>query len=108
MKISFIVLLGLAATAVLRRRSAAVRHWMLAMAIVCAAATPALELIVPAWSVASFGSLLGPRVSPLTLTVPLPAIRSADGDADVAVQEPIKAAAAMPGVLPLRALWLPP
>ena len=55
MKASVIVLVALAATLGLRRRSAAVRHWILSAAIVCAAATPALELIVPSWHIA-FGS----------------------------------------------------
>ena len=39
-KVSLIVLVALAATAVLRRRSAAVRHFVLAVALACAAATP--------------------------------------------------------------------
>jgi len=55
MKASVIVLVALAATTLMRKRSAAVRHWILSAAIVCAAATPALELIVPSWH-AAFGS----------------------------------------------------
>ena len=50
-RMSGIVLLALAATLVLRRRSAAVRHWILAAAIVCAAVAPVLERFVPAWEV---------------------------------------------------------
>ena len=49
MKASLIVVLALAATAVMRNRSAAVRHWVLAVAVLCAAATPLLERIVPSW-----------------------------------------------------------
>jgi TonB family protein len=60
MKASVIVLVALAATLGLRKRSAAVRHWILSAAIVCAAATPALELVVPSWHIA-FGS---PAVRP--------------------------------------------
>ena len=52
MKVSLILLIALAASALLRRRSASVRHWVLAAAIVCAAAVPALEVIVPTWPVA--------------------------------------------------------
>ena len=52
MKASLIVLVALAATTLMRKRSAAVRHWILSAAIVCAALTPALELIVPSWHVA--------------------------------------------------------
>lgn len=49
MKVSLILLCALAGEALLRKRSAALRHWVLAAAIVCAAATPVLELIAPAW-----------------------------------------------------------
>ena len=55
MKASVIVLVALAATMLMRKRSAAVRHWILSAAIVCAAAMPGLELIVPPWHVA-FGT----------------------------------------------------
>jgi len=48
-KISLIVLAAMAATVLLRRRSAAVRHFVLAAALACAAATPALRLVAPAW-----------------------------------------------------------
>jgi beta-lactamase regulating signal transducer with metallopeptidase domain len=48
-KVSCIILVGLVAAALLHRRSAAARHWVLAIAILCAAATPALEFVVPAW-----------------------------------------------------------
>lgn len=49
MKVSVIVLVALAVTVLLRRRSAALRHWVLAAAIGCAAVMPALERLVPAW-----------------------------------------------------------
>jgi beta-lactamase regulating signal transducer with metallopeptidase domain len=48
-KVTLIVLVALVATAVLRRRSAAVRHFVLAAALACATATPALRLVAPAW-----------------------------------------------------------
>lgn len=41
--------LGLAAASLLRHRSAALRHCVLAATVVCAAATPALEWLLPAW-----------------------------------------------------------
>jgi TonB family protein len=65
MKASVIVLVALAATALMRNRSAAVRHWVLSAAIVCAAVTPALELIVPSWHVAFGRSALIPAAAPL-------------------------------------------
>ncbi len=48
-KVTLIVLVALVTTAALRRRSAAVRHFVLAAALACAAATPALRLVAPAW-----------------------------------------------------------
>ena len=52
-KVSLIVVVALAASAALGRRSAAVRHFVLAAALACAAATPALRLVVPAWQATS-------------------------------------------------------
>jgi len=54
-KTSGIVALALLATLLLRRRSAAVRHWILAAALGCAAATPALERLMPSWEVPRIG-----------------------------------------------------
>ena len=70
-KVSLIVLLGLATTSLLRKRSAAVRHWVLAAAIVCAAATPLLERVVPVWHLPVSSSLFGRRVEPLALFIPI-------------------------------------
>src|SRR6266851_124372 len=49
MKVSLVILIGLLATRLLRNRSAAARHFVLAAALVCAAATPSLRLVAPAW-----------------------------------------------------------
>ena len=49
--LSIILAAGLGATLLLRRRSAALRHWILAAAVVAGAATPLLELILPPWPV---------------------------------------------------------
>jgi TonB family protein len=49
--VSLVVAAGLAGRVLLRRQSAAARHWVLAIAIVCAAATPLLGLVVPSWHV---------------------------------------------------------
>ena len=48
-KVSLIVLAGLALARVLRRRPAAIRHWALMTAILCAAAAPVLEWMLPSW-----------------------------------------------------------
>ena len=50
-KVSVIVLVALAATRLMRRRSAALRHWILAAAIACAVAAPLLGPVVPSWHV---------------------------------------------------------
>jgi TonB family protein len=50
-KASVIVAVALAANGLLRARSAALRHWVLAAAVACALAVPALEVLVPAWDV---------------------------------------------------------
>ena len=50
-KIAVLMLGALAATALLHRRSAAVRHWVLTTALVGCVSIPALELLMPAWSI---------------------------------------------------------
>ena len=52
-KTSLIVLAALLAIALMRRHSAATRHFVLAVALACAAATPVLRLVAPAWQPAS-------------------------------------------------------
>ena len=55
-KASGIVALALLAARLLRGRSAAMRHWVLAAALACAAAAPALERVVPAWHIPGIGN----------------------------------------------------
>ena len=50
-KVSLVLLFAFGATRLLRRRSAAIRHLVLSAAIVCAAALPAVEWVVPSWHV---------------------------------------------------------
>src|SRR5262249_35049900 len=52
-KTSLIVVAALAATTLLRHRSAAVRHFVIAVALACAAATPLVRFVAPAWQSAS-------------------------------------------------------
>jgi TonB family protein len=49
MKETLIVLMALAVTAALRKRSAAVRHWVLAMGLLCAGLSPLLGMVLPEW-----------------------------------------------------------
>ncbi len=48
-KVSVILLIALTAMGLMRRQSAAFRHWVLAAAIFCAAVMPWLGIVVPAW-----------------------------------------------------------
>ncbi len=50
-KISIVLLLAFAGCALLRRRSAAMRHWLLAAALAGALVMPALTSIAPSWQV---------------------------------------------------------
>jgi beta-lactamase regulating signal transducer with metallopeptidase domain len=49
MKMSLIVFGALAGSFFLRRRSAALRHWLLAAGVACAASLPIVTAVVPAW-----------------------------------------------------------
>jgi TonB family protein len=49
MKVTLIVLIALAASAALGKRSAAVRHWVLAMGMLFAGLTPSLSMVLPEW-----------------------------------------------------------
>jgi TonB family protein len=72
-KASLVVVLGLAASTLLRRRSAALRHWVLAVSIACSAAMPLLAIVVPTWHVhlGDLGHLqsIAPPVAPRTISV---------------------------------------
>jgi len=48
-RISLLVAAVLAAVALLRSSSAALRHWLLAVALTAAAAMPLLTIVVPSW-----------------------------------------------------------
>lgn len=49
LSVSVILLVALTAVALLRTRSAALRHWVLAVAIACACASPLLAAVLPPW-----------------------------------------------------------
>lgn len=51
-RVSIVMGIALAAAALLRRHSAAFRHWILAAAIVCSLLLPAFQVFVPQWPVA--------------------------------------------------------
>jgi TonB family protein len=89
---SAVLLAGLGAAQLLRRRSAALQHWVLAATIAAAALAAPLAWIVPDWSVAA---------------VPAPVLQVFDGTASRAVA-PVTAAAAAPArdwSIALGAIW---
>jgi beta-lactamase regulating signal transducer with metallopeptidase domain len=55
-KVSIVVGVALLATMFLRRRSAAVRHWVLSSAVLCAALVPAGTMLLPPWSISAAAS----------------------------------------------------
>jgi len=70
-KVSIVILCGLTATLLLRSRSAALRHSVLAAAILCGGAIPLVEPFVPSWRVPMHPLLFGRTVEPLTLIIPV-------------------------------------
>ena len=85
LKVSLVVLAGLGVAALLRRRSAAARHWVIAASLLCALALPALELVVPAWGISLSRSARSARVAVSESFVAPPA---AAADAAGAVHAP--------------------
>ncbi len=77
-KMSLVLAAGLAAAALLRRRSAALRHWVLTAAVLCAAITPLLQATMPAWHLPALSTLVGRRLAPIVLLVPVPYVQAAD------------------------------
>jgi len=49
-KMSLVLGIGLLAASALQHASAALRHWVIAAALFCAAAVPVLGLVAPAWT----------------------------------------------------------
>jgi beta-lactamase regulating signal transducer with metallopeptidase domain len=82
-KIALLTLGALAATAMLRRRSAAMRHWVLATTMVCCLCVPAVELLLPSWSIPLPATWLAPSVTSsirLTSEAPAPQVQNGPGD----------------------------
>ena len=65
--ITVILAVAVGAATLLRRQPAALRHWLLATAIVCASGMPLLELLVPAWHL-PVGAWSQPAAGQMTLT----------------------------------------
>jgi TonB family protein len=105
-KVSLVLVAALAATRLLRRRSAALRHWVLTVALACAAATPVLTSMTPSWRIGIGALSRGARASVsssvaiTTAIAPRPAGRHVD-----AAQGTTAARTAL--TAPTLAVWLP-
>jgi TonB family protein len=101
-RVSLIMLIGLGGRVIFRRHSAAVRHWVLAVAIVCALATPLIGLVVPSWPLGTFSSPPVTRVqSAVSITETFSTGPVAGGPASSQV-----AATGLRGVAGAAAEWL--
>jgi len=102
LRASLMVLIALAASATLRRRSAALRHWVLAAGIVSAAAVAPLGIALPTWDLPA-----APKASEAPIARIVVSQQPAPDDA-VAATRAVTPPAAAPG-LPVEsivnALW---
>jgi TonB family protein len=62
-KATLLAAAALATTAALRARSAAVRHWILAVAVICIAALPLVALVVPRWQIPLAATTVSPAAA---------------------------------------------
>jgi TonB family protein len=99
-RVTLVLALGLAATLALRRQSAALRHWVLAATIACAALMPLVETVAPAWQLALLPV-------PASRLAPALALGDAQGREAVATAGSSEADASnIPAILPmLRGGW---
>ena len=87
-RVTVIVLLSLACAALLRRRAAAVRHWILAMGLTCAGVMPLLQVVTPSWSMPSASVQMLVSTAAAAVVVPQPlatvsqTVRDASADED--------------------------
>ena len=82
-RMSVPIAIALAGVLVLRRRSAATQHWLLAAAIACAAAMPLLETALPSWHIEiprlSNSMPVRPQASSVTTTIAIAAQANPSG-----------------------------
>jgi TonB family protein len=80
LKVSVILSLALAISAALRAQSAALRHWVLSVGVVCAVTTPVFVSIAPTWR-APLGVLVAKRAEQVPLVVPVNDIAQSENSA---------------------------
>jgi TonB family protein len=108
-KVALLVSLALGAANLLRRRSAAARHWVLAVGIACAVAAPVLALVAPSWSVAL------PEMAPVAPSHSSSSVATAVGNPpgpaagvprSIVVQPPTPSRALASAASVMAAIWL--
>jgi TonB family protein len=67
---SVVLLIGLALVPLLRKQSAALRHWVLFTSLVCAAAVPLIDRFAPEWRAPVDLTLPAPRAALSTIAAP--------------------------------------
>jgi beta-lactamase regulating signal transducer with metallopeptidase domain len=106
LKIALLTLAALAFTVVLRRRSAALRHWVLATTMVCCLCVPAVELLLPPWSIPlPVAWLTSSATSSLRLSSGVPAPQVAAAAPATATDDVSTSGSPSLGVL-MAAIWL--
>jgi beta-lactamase regulating signal transducer with metallopeptidase domain len=107
LKIALLTLVGLAATATLHRRSAAMRHWVLATTMFCCVSVPAAELLLPSWSIPVPAGWLTPSVtSSLVWSSESPARRATAQGVAVDPSNNVQANTAISPAPMLGGIWL--
>ena len=104
-KVSVILVVALATIALLRRRSAALRHWVLTVALIGAALTPILSLMTPAWHVGVGTLTPGGRDRPDRFVVATTAIVQQPADRRPGPATGTTTMGAAP-IVPTPAVWL--
>jgi beta-lactamase regulating signal transducer with metallopeptidase domain len=104
-KVTVVLTLALAAMPLLRRRSAALRHWVLGVALACAAALPVLTLVAPAWELPSSG-LVSTSLARYTVESELVILGLDSGSGANAVPSPATSSGGIRLEHVLVAIWL--
>ena len=107
LQVSIVLGVALGAVVLLRRRSAALRHWILTVAVACALASPAFEVAMPAWSLPANTSRWATSiVTPGTLAVFESIVSDVSGDASTTTHVARRRRPDAPGVSGLLAgVW---
>jgi beta-lactamase regulating signal transducer with metallopeptidase domain len=106
-KVALLTLGGLTAMVILRRLSAAMRHLVLATTMFCCLCVPAVELLLPSWSVDLPVSWLTPSVTTsLRLSSEPPALGAGAQGASADASNVVPAGSLLSGTSVLIAVWI--